>query len=166
MRAISTVTLAALLLFPQGCTTDHGQPEWMQLPESYQPQSADLTFNKAGLERFNKMSESEREAFQSELEQKKGSFKGQAVFVHGTGLTESIEESKYGSYELIARTDPVLFEITLDYAIYTTPELGKKLARNKAIEFTGTLVGLEYQHQDKPRKLSLKIRADDVKTLQ
>ena len=167
MRALSLMTLAASLLLVPGCKSKPAQdkPDWLALPESYQPVDGEFTFNKAGLKQFNSMSAEERDALVENLKNQPGSFKGQAIFKSGANLGENIAESKYGSYELAASTDAILFEITIDYSIYTTPELGKGIAQHRPIEFSGTLVALEYQDSNKPRKLTIMVKADNVTAL-
>ncbi len=168
MRLLSSTALAAVLLAASACSPKAGgQPDFMKLPESYDPAGADLTFNKKKLEEFNFLEPDAREAHIEALKNKKGSFKGQAVFKAGAGLSENIEESKYGEWELNASTnDPVLYEIVIDYQIYTTKDVGRPIAPNKAIEFTGTLVEFDYQDENKPREIDIKIKADDVKVLE
>lgn len=166
MRALSLLTLAAALMATGACVPkDEPDPEWMKPPKAYDPQGADLTFNKERLEKYNMMSEAEKESYISELQATPGSFKGQAIFKSGAGLGESMEDAQHGSYELSASTEEVLYEITIDYNIFTTPEIGKPLAPHAAIEFTGTLIDIDFQSEDKPRKLSLRVKADDVKRL-
>ena len=166
MRALTLVTLAAALLANGACVpSDSPDPDYMKPPKSYDPQGADLTFNKERLEKYNMMSEDEKDSYIQELTGAAGSFKGQAIFKSGAGLGEAMEDSQYGSYELSASTSEVLYEITIDYNIFTTPELGKPLAPHAAIEFTGTLIDLDFQAEDKPRKLSIRVKADDVKRL-
>ncbi len=166
MRALSLLTLAAILVATGGCVPkDEPDPEWMKHPKGYDPAGADLTFNKERLQKYNMMGEAEKEAYVQELINTPGSFKGQAVFKSGAGLGEAMEDAQHGSYELSASTEEVLFEITIDYNIFTTPELGKPLAPHAPIEFTGTLVDLQFQAEDKPRKLTLRVKADDVKRI-
>ncbi len=168
MRALTLAAFAASLLTAAACVPgEGGNPDLLKQPKGYDPVGADLTFNKEGLEKYNMLSPSEREAYVEELKSKEGSFKGMAVVKSGAGLGESMADSQYGSYELAASVnDPVLFEITIDYSIFTDPEEGKKIARNRAVEFTGTLVELDYQDENKPRKLTLKVKASDVKPIE
>jgi len=167
MRALTSTALAVALLAISACENKPGgQPDFMKLPESYDPAGADLTFNKQRLEEFNFLDAEARQAFIEELEGKKGAFKGQAVFKAGAGLGENIEESKYGEWELAATTkDPVLYEIIIDYDVYTTKDVGRPIAPNKAIEFTGTLVEFDYQDENKPRRIDIKVKADEIKVL-
>lgn len=167
MRPLTSTALAAVLLAASACSPKaDGQPDFMKLPESYDPVGADLTFNKKRLEEFNFLEPDERAAFIDELQNKKGSFKGQAVFKAGAGLGENIAESKYGEWELNASTnDPVLYEIVIDYQIYTSKDVGRPLAPNKAIEFTGTIVEFDYQDENKPRRIDIKVKADEIKVL-
>ncbi len=166
MRAPTVAALAVALLLPfTACVPNRQsdkQPEWMKLPEAYQPKTAALTFNEDNLKNFNILNSDDQQAFIEDLKGKKGAFKGMAVFQTGAGLGEAMANSKYGTYELSAATEEVFLEITLDYTIFTTREVGKPLPPNGAIEFTGTLVEVNFQNQDKPRKLSLKVQADSV----
>lgn len=167
MRALTLTALAAALLASSACVPkEHPEPDFMKLPESYDPVGADLTFNKQRLEAFNFLDQEAQSKFIEELKAKKGTFKGQAVHKAGAELGENIEERKYGQWELSASTnDPVLYEIVVDYQVYTTPELGRPIAPNKAIEFTGTLVEFDYSADSKPRRIDIKVKADDVKVL-
>jgi hypothetical protein len=166
MRSATLLALVAALAATTACMAKEvPELEWNKPPKGYDPVGADLTFNAERLQKFNLMSEEERESYVAELTQTAGSFKGQAIFKSGAGLGESMADAQYGAYELSASTSEILFEITLDYNIFTTPELGKPLAPNAAIEFTGTLVELTFQSEQKPRKLTLRVKADDVKRI-
>ena len=169
MRAQNLVALLLLASLPLiACGQSRGvneQPDWMKQPKAYQPKTAELTFNEDNLKDFNMLSSDQQEAFVEQLKAKKGSFKGMAVFQSGAGLGEAMSNAQYGSYELSAATDPIFLEITLDYTIFTTRETGRPLAPHGAIEFTGTLVDIDFQNGDKPRKLSLKVQADEVKAI-
>ena len=162
MRALTLLAFAATLACTAACSSKKDTPDWAKLPEAFQPATAELTFNKSGLERFNSMSPEAREAVVTQLSEQKGQFKGQAMMIAGAGISENLEEFKLGGYELTGKTEEVLYEITLDYTIYTSPEIGRAIPRNRPIEFRGTLVALEFQDLDKPRKLKLTIQADEV----
>ncbi|TPV94359.1 MAG: hypothetical protein B7733_15705 [Myxococcales bacterium FL481] len=166
MHVLARLGIAALLLGSASCLPDNdGNPEWLKLPKGYQPQNADLTFNRVNLERFNLMSEDERSAFVEKMRQQAGSFRGQAVLKSGTGLGAGMDDSKYGDYELQGSTQEILYEITIDYSVFTTPELGRGLAPHRPFEFSGTVVDVHYQSEDKPRKLTVKVKADDVRAI-
>jgi hypothetical protein len=169
MRALPLLALlyvAPLGFADGGCMpSDSPDPDWMKPPKSYQTKTADLTFNESGLKAFNMLKEEERDAFVENLKASAGTFKGQAIFKSGAGLGDAMENAKYGSYELAASTEDVLFEITIDYYIFTTEEVGKPIAPQKAIEFTGTLVELDFQDEDKPRLLTAKVQADQITVL-
>ena len=78
------VVLAAPLFAVPLLACDGGEKkDILAYPDSYQPQTADLTFNKERLTAFNALSEDKREAFVAELEGQVGAFKGQAVLVAG-----------------------------------------------------------------------------------
>src|SRR5690606_21582487 len=131
------------------------------LPAAYNPQDADLTFNKKNLESFNFLSPKERDAFVEELKSKPGAFRGQAVTEAGNGIGEGVDGAEHGAWETFAHVDdPVLYEITIDYRIFSTEELGRPLGRSLPIAFTGTLVDLRYDAEAKPRKLTIGVKAD------
>ena len=172
MRALLSSTVLAFACvcatgMHVGCKNEHQTPDWMKPPASYQPaDDAKLTFNKSGLEKFNSLDAAEQEAFVEQLKQKPGTFVGQAIVKAGTGVSEHVEEHQFGSWEITASTDPVLYEITIDYALYTTPEQGRGIARNRAIEFRGTVIGVEFQNKNMPRNLTVRVKVDDVKALE
>ncbi|MCA9718263.1 MAG: hypothetical protein KC468_26560 [Myxococcales bacterium] len=161
------VVLAAPLFAVPLLACDGGEKkDILAYPDSYQPQTADLTFNKERLTAFNALSEDKREAFVAELEGQAGAFKGQAVLVAGNGLGETVEDFQHGEYEVIAHTpDPVLYEIQIEYKIFTTREMGKALHPHRPLEFKGTLIGLRYEAESKPRKLYVRVKADEIATL-
>jgi len=141
-------------------------PEWQQPPASYDVKGADLTFNEKRLDAFNTMSRSEREAHLEQLEGTEGSFKGQAVFERGSELGESMDDSQFGKYEIYATVaEPVLFEITMEYHLFSDQDFFKGVPPGTHIEFSGTLAGLQYQDESKPRKLTLKVKASKVERL-
>ena len=159
---------AAMLLLPacQPSGADK-QPEWQKPPASYDVKGADLTFNEKRLDAFNSMSTSEREAHIEQLKATEGSFKGQAVFQRGTELGESMDDAQYGKYEIAAQVpEPVLYEITMEYLVFTDQDFGKGVPPGAYIQFTGTLVDFEYQDSAKPRKLVMKVKASSVERLQ
>ena len=135
-------------------------------PAAYAPETAPLTFNKEGLEAFNLLDADQQDAFVQDLASKPGSFKGQALVSGSAGLGSAIAESQYGDWEVLATTRrPVLYEIVIDYSIYTSVALGRPLAENRAVSFNGTLVSAEYKNDAKPRKLILKVKADDIQPI-
>lgn len=165
-RALSLLMIAASLALTPACVDKKAEPEWMKLPPGYNPVESELTFNKVNLEKFNAMTPKERSAFVSDLKAAEGSFRGQAIFDSGNGLAETVEDSQYGDYEVMAAVpDPVLFEITIDYQIFTNEAMGKALTPHGPIEFSGTLVDLRYDAESKPRKLVLRVKADNVQNI-
>lgn len=159
---------AALLLLPacQPSGKDE-QPEWQKPPASYDVKGADLTFNAKRLDEFNSMSSSEREAHVEQLKATEGSFKGQAIFQHGSELGEAMDDAQYGKHEIAANVpDPVLYEITLEYLLFSDQDFHKGVPPGTHIQFTGTLVDLEYQDSAKPRKLTMKVKASSVERLE
>lgn len=166
MRASLLLSLAATLATAACVPEQHPEPEWMKHPKAYDIQGADLTFNKERLEAFNFLDSDEQEKHIEALKAAKGEFRGMAVFKSGAGLGAALEDAKYGDWELSASTDPVAYEITITYEIFTTKEKGKPLAPNRAIEFTGTLVDFDFQNESKPRSITIKVVADDVKPVE
>lgn len=165
MRAHALMVLAATLMAGGGCVPDPDKasdPDWMKPPEAYQPVTAELTFNKANFEKFNMMSDSEQETFLAGLKEAKGTFKGQAMSKTGAGLSEGFEGFEHGDFELNALTEAILYEITIDYKLYTTRAIGKTIAPNRYVEFTGTLVGVDFQNSAKPRKIVLQVACDTL----
>ena len=159
---------AALLLLP-ACqpTADKGQPEWQKPPASYDVKGADLTFNEKRLDEFNSMSTSEREAHIEQLKATEGSFKGQAIFQRGTELGESMDDAQYGKHEIAAHVpEPVLYEITIEYLLFSDQDFYKGVPPGAHLQFSGTLVDFEYQDSAKPRKLLMKVKASSVERLQ
>ena len=164
MRRTLTALYFASALLAVGCQQE--KKDLLALPAAYNPAATELTFNKKNLEAFNLMSPDARRQHVKELKETPGSFSGQAIFQSGNGLAPSVEDSQHGSYEVFAHVpDPVLYEITIDYQIFTTPELGRPLAPNKAIAFRGTLVDLRFEDETKPRKMTIRVKADHLETL-
>ena len=158
--------IAATLALTPACVDKKAEPEWMKLPPGYNPAEADLTFNKVNLEKFNNMNQKERSAFVSDLKAAEGSFRGQALVQSGSGLAETVEDSQYGNYEVMATVpDPVLFEITIDYQLFTAEALGKALTPHGPVEFSGTLIDLRFDSESKPRKLVLRVKADNIQNI-
>ena len=84
----------------------------------------------------------------------------------GNGLAETVPDFEFGEYEVTAETkDPVLFEIKIEYKVFTTEEMGKKLQPHRPLEFKGTLIDLRYESESKPRKLYVRVKADELATL-
>ncbi|WAS97489.1 hypothetical protein [Nannocystis punicea] len=160
-RSLTALFFTSALLAVSGCSQP--KKDLLALPAAYDPQGADLTFNKKNLESFNSMKPQERDDFVKSLQEKPGSFRGQAVTEAGNGLAAGVEGSEHGAWETFAHvTEPVLFEITIDYRIFSTEELGRPLGRNLPISFTGTLVDLRYDAESKPRKLTIQVKADSM----
>jgi len=165
--AIPWFVLASSLAFFPACVDKDKTPEWQKPPKSYDPKTAELTFNAANMDKFNALNAEQRQAYIDELKAKPGSFVGQAIFKSGAGLGSAMDDAIHGSWEGFAVVpEPVLYEITYDYRLFTTPELGKSLPANGAIEFRGTLIDLTYQADAKPRKMALKVKVDEAKALQ
>lgn len=169
MRAARTfAALACMVVFGAACIVPDKdkEPEWRQAPKAFDPIGADLTFNAKNLEAFNAMSGSEREAHLAELMGKAGSFKGQAIFKLGTELGDKMDDAQWGRYEIYAVVpDPVVYEITVEYHLYSEQDLSTKLPPNGYIEFTGTLAEMMFQDESKPRKMEIKVKADSVSVI-
>jgi len=163
-RSLFALFFTSALLSVTACQSE--KKDLLALPAAYNPKDADLTFNKKNLEAFNLLSDDARREHVKGLKETAGSFSGQAVFEAGNGLAPTVEEAQYGDWEVVAHVDtPVLYEITIDYTIYTSAALGRILAPNKAIAFKGTLLDLRYDSQGKPRKLTIKVKADTLETI-
>lgn len=163
-RTLTALFFTSALLSVTACQQE--KRDLLALPAAYNPVEADLTFNKKNLEAFNLLSDDARKSFVKGLKDQPGSFTGQAIFQAGNGLGAAVEDSQYGSYEVFAHVpDPVLYEITINYQIFTTPELGKPLAPNKAISFKGTVIDLRYDADKKPRLLTIRLKADTLETI-
>ncbi|MBA3545260.1 MAG: hypothetical protein H0T76_02130 [Nannocystis sp.] len=163
-RTLPALVFTSALLTAAGCQQE--KKDLMALPAAYDPAKADLTLNRKNLEAFNLLNNEDRRSFVKDLKGKPGSYTGQAIFQSGNGLAPTVEDSQYGTYELFAHVpDPVLYEITIDYQVFTTPEIGKPIAQNKPIAFRGTLVDLRFDDQTKPRKLTIRVKADSVETI-
>ncbi len=158
--AVLTTTAVAV----PGCKSE--KKDLLAFPAGYQPQTAELTFNKANLEAFNSMTPDAREKHIEELKGTPGSFKGQAVHQSGNGIADTVEEFEFGDYEIQAHTpEPVLFEITIEYNIYTQKDVAKALHPTRPLEFSGTLIDMRYEDASKPRKLVVRVKADELKTI-
>ncbi len=160
-RSLTALFFTSALLAVTGC--NQPKKDLLAPPTAYNPRDADLTFNKKNLEAFNLMKPAERDAFVEDLKGKPGSFKGMAITEAGQGLAAGVAGSEHGAYETFAHvTDPVLYEITIDYQIFSSEELGKPLGRNLPVSFSGTLVDLRYDAEAKPRKLTIQVKADKL----
>ncbi|MGB1014549.1 MAG: hypothetical protein ACPG4T_10480 [Nannocystaceae bacterium] len=156
--------LTTAVVSQTGCKSE--KKDLLAYPAGYQPQTAELTFNKANLEAFNTMSGDDRNKHIEELKAAAGTFKGQAVHQSGNGIGETVDEFQYGDYEIQAYTpDGVLFEVTIEYNIYTSKEVAKALHPTRPLEFTGTLIDMRYEDSSKPRKLVVRVKADELKTI-
>ena len=161
----AAVVCAAVL--GAACVPDEDkEPEWQKPPKSFDPAGDDLTFNAQRLEAFNTMSGSERETHLSELKGAAGSFKGQAVFKRATELGDKMDDAQFGKHEIYAVVpDPVLYELTVEYHLFSEQDLSQGLPPNGYIEFSGTLAEMSFQDSSKPRKMEIKVKADSVGVL-
>ena len=162
MRAVGQ-SLAALLVLsvaagPLGC--DKGdEPAWQKPPERFDVTKDELTFGKKNLDAFNTMSSGERAAHIDALKSKPGSFKGQGRFKVVSSLGENIADSEMGKYDAsVLVEDPVLYEITIEYNLLSNEKIGDGYPKGTYVEFTGTLVDLDFQDDSKPRKLVIKLK--------
>lgn len=170
MRALlaSIVLTAVSVSMAPGCVPDkRKQPEWQKAPKAWDPAKDEMTFGKKGLDAFNTMSADDRSAWVEQMKGKTGSFKGQAVFKVGAELGEKMDDYQYGAHEIYAVVpEPVLYEIEMEYKLYTAEDKSTGIPPGAFLEFTGTIADVDYQADSKPRKLFAKIKADDVTVLQ
>lgn len=157
LRLAPLVCVAALTI---ACPPDkNAEPEHLKPPKSWNPKGDELTFGEKNLDAFNGLSESEREAHIEALKGQAGSFKGQARFQRATELGEKMDDFEYGKYEVYATVpDPVLYEITIDYHLFSNEEMGKGFPPGAYVKFSGTLADLSYREDAKPRKLEIKVK--------
>ncbi len=170
MRSPLVALLALSLTAPlaAGCVPDKDKtPDWQKPPSSWNPVEGEgLTFNKKGLDAFNSLSQADRDKWIEQMKNTPGSFVGQAIYKQGSELGEKMDDYQHGTYEIVTELpDPILYEITLNYRLYTTPDKGKNFPPNAYIQFKGTLADLRYQSESKPRKIDLKIKADEITVL-
>ena len=85
----------------------------------------------------------------------KGAYKGQAQCKSGAG-TGTQAHSKYGEFELTCTAGTILFDIELDYHLFTSRAVGKPLSANAYVEFSGTLVEFDFHESSKPRQIVAK----------
>ncbi|MEM9457999.1 MAG: hypothetical protein AAGF11_27720 [Myxococcota bacterium] len=161
-----TGVCAAVLLTACNPSGEEKTPDWQKPPESYDVKGADLTFNEKRLDAFNSMSSKEREAHLDQLKTTEGSFKGQAVFGRGTELGEKMDDALYGKYEIFATVEqPVLYEITMEYHLFSDQDFFTGVPPGTHIEFVGTLADMLYQDSSKPRTITFKVKASSVERL-
>ncbi|MCH9685154.1 MAG: hypothetical protein K0V04_27200 [Deltaproteobacteria bacterium] len=169
MRGAHRLALGACAAFVLAACNPSGKeatPDWQKPPESYDVKGADLTFNEKRFDAFNSMGKSERDAHVEQLKATEGSFRGQALFDRGSELGGSMDDAQYGKYEIFATVpEPVLFEITIEYHLYSDQDFFTGVPPGTHIEFAGTLADLHYQDTSKPRKLTLKVKATKVDRL-
>lgn len=149
------------------CIPDkHKESEFLKPPASWTPKDDSMTFGTKTVDAFNSMSSSERDAFIEDLKGKPGSYKGQAQFERSSELTEGIPDAKYGKFEATAYVhDPVLYEITLEYQLFSNEKIGHGFPAGTYIQFSGTLADFEYREDAKPRKLVIKVKDASVERL-
>lgn len=168
MRAASRFAgLACIAALGVACIPDKDkEPEWRKPPKSFDPVGAELTFNAKGIEQFNTMSSTEREAHLSQLMGSAGTFKGQGVFKRATELGDKMDDAQWGKHEIyVVVPDPVLYEITVEYHLFSEQDLSTNVPPNAHIEFSGTLAEMMFQDEAKPRKMEIKVKTDSVTVL-
>ena len=166
VRGLATLMVSIVAAFEPGCLPDGRGEGVLKAPKEWDVKGDELTFGAKGLEAFNSMSQDERNSFLEDLKQKAGSFRGQARFQSAGELGELMPDRALGQYQIEAIVEePVLFEITLAYQLFSDTKMSGGLAPSAYIEFTGTLAGFEYQNANKPRELRLKVRDVVVKRL-
>ncbi len=165
---VASLALGLVTSLTAGCVPDKDKtPEWQKPPSSWNPKGAQgLTFNEKGLDAFNALSQAERDKWVEQMKNSPDSFVGQAIYKQGSELGEKMDDYQLGTYEIVTDLpEPILYEITLNYRLYTTPDKGKGLPPNAYIQFKGTLADLQYQDESKPRKIDLKIKASEITVL-
>lgn len=163
MRASSKWVLTlAVGLGVTGCVPKpHTKPDWMKPPKSYDPVATEgLSLNKAGVDALTLKEGAEREAFVKSL-QAKGAFTGQAK-CKGGGGTGDLPHSQWGEYELNCVAGTILFDIELNYRLFTTREAGKPLSANAYVDFSGTLVEFRYHDDSNPRTITAMVQLDEL----
>jgi len=165
----TNMALAALLVTGislTGCDKRSQAGDILALPSTYDPVGSELTFNKEGLEKFNALDPGDREAMVEKLSTTPGTFTGQGLVRGSAGLGEAMPDHVHGPWEVMATTRiPVLYEIVINYSLFTTPAIGRPLAENRAVTFTGTLISADFKDDAKPRSLTLKVKADSITPL-
>lgn len=161
MRGTASLALPILLSLASACVPkEHPDPDWLKPPDSYDPVgTAGLTFNKDGVDALTLTEGEQRDAHIQGL-MTKGAFKGQAQCKSGAG-TGTQAHSKYGDFELTCTAGTILFDIEVDYHLFTTREVGKPLSANAYVEFGGTLVEFDYHDDSKPRQIVAKVEVGD-----
>jgi len=164
MRAVGQ-SLAALLVLsvavgPLGCDkSGDDEPSWQKPPERFDVTGDELTFGAKNLDAFNSMAGGERAAHIDALKSKPGSYKGQGRFQVVSELGENIKDHEMGKYDAsVTVDDPVLYEITIEYNLLSNEKIGDGYPKGTYVEFTGTLVDLDFQDDAKPRKLVIKLK--------
>ncbi len=162
----TTFVLAAALALGACLPKDHPDPDWLKPPASYDPvETEGLTLNKKGVDKLTLEEGDARDAFIESLKAK-GKFKGQANCKSGAG-TGTQAHSKYGEFELTCTAGVILFEIKLDYHLFTSRDTGKPLSANSYVEFGGTLVEFDYRDDTTPRQLLAKVEVgDDIRRIE
>ncbi len=160
MRATTSLHLAAALWLLTACVPkEHPNPEWLEPPESYDPVNTEgLTLNKAGVDALT-LTEGEQREKHIEGLKAEGKFSGQAQCKSGS-LSGDLY-GKYGEYNLTCTAGAILFDIELDYHVFTTRDLGKPLSAGSYVEFEGTLVEFDYHEDAKPRQIVAKVKVDE-----
>lgn len=162
MRALGFALASsfALATVSLGCVPDKNkEPDWQKPPEAWNVKGDDLSFGEKNLDAFNSMSGTEREAHLEALKGKAGGFKGQAKFGRSDKLGDEIADKEHGNFEVYATVEePVLFEITIEYRLFSAEKQGAKFPPGALVEFTGTLVEVVYKEESKPRKLEIKVK--------
>ncbi len=161
LRRLVLVLLTALV----GCqkNSKYEDAKWMAKPKAFDPKGTELTFNAKNLEAFNSMSTDDRAAHLDKLKAAKGSFKGQAEFRRLEEIGETIDDRQHGRFDIWATVpEPPFLEIQVEYHLISDEKLLSGVADHMPIEFSGTLIELEYQDHTKPRKLEAKIKADSI----
>jgi hypothetical protein len=173
MRVARTTLVASLVLAVVSLPACQGtpgapEPEWQKPPKAFDTKSDSLTFGHKGLDEFNTKSVDDRTAWLAEMVGKPGSFKGQGVFRKREELGEKMDDRVHGRFEVFADV-PIgfepLYEITIDYFLYSDTDFGPTLPNGAYVEFAGTLIDFTFKEEAKPRKLEVKAKIDSLNVL-
>lgn len=164
VRHVSGLVAIGTLVLGAACVPkEHPDPDWLKPPEGYDPVDKEntkgLTLGHAGVDALT-LTEGEARDAHVEALKAKGAYKGQAQCKSGAG-TGTQAHSKYGEFELTCTAGTILFDIEVDYHLFTTREVGKPLSANAYVEFGGTLVEFDYHDDSKPRQIVAKVEVGD-----
>lgn len=162
-RPLGVFAIGTLVLGAACVPKEHPDPDWLKPPASYDPidkgGAKGLTLGHGGVDALT-LTEGEARDAHVEALKAKGAYKGQAQCKSGAG-TGTQAHSKYGEFELTCTAGTILFDIELDYHLFTSRAVGKPLSANAYVEFTGTLVEFDFHESSKPRQIVAKVEVGD-----